>query len=460
MNPNDPRMRLITAALDGEISAAERKKLRRLFRSDPEFLASYRVFRRDKEELSSLAAPVLPVDFSRSVGQALQRLNEKEIDGQRILVPVEKKGGRTFSIQWQLALAFSVAWLLGLTFLASLLVGSGSKQKQTVPVIADSRPNHLPASTKPLASTEDQQVQNGLLDETTNANSAESWTDWLLPDHAADRHLLGKAISSLETSGQTGLEGEGIPIENPSADLLGAPSRPSRELEELSLNLPHIISWNDLGSLSGAFHNLKDKSGTIQLDLPAVEPGQAVEILLALLKAQKKGVVVDGLAMDRLRRGNIRAHYMVVLEDVDSKQLENILKELKSSDVKLSGPKSAQLGSSLVVSSPETARKQLKSMTGWDFGSDVPAKKVRAGAFKDLVEETAQQALKAIESGTSSRIAGKSQTSMPSALVVAFSPYYPAVKTQPQSVEVRRFLEIRQATVKSGLGRAILVFRN
>ena len=460
MNQNDPRMRLITSALDGEISPTDRKRLRRLLRSDPEALSHYQNLRKDKRVLATLAVPVLPVDFSKSVAHALRTISHKQIARQGPISIVSPNSGKP-RIQWPGVLAFSVSWLIGLAILSNWLFRSGFPKESSVPVFAVNGSDQGPDILEKQKPNNNWQVVSGLPKDSEGGIPEEKWADWLLPYSATEENLVGKKYQRAEDNGNhANLSGQGSASKDSVSEILGAPARSSRELEELSLKLPHIIPWNDLGALPSAFNSMKDKSGTIQLDLPAAEPGHAVDALIGVLKAQKKGVVVDGLAMDRLRRGNIRANYIVVLEDIDLKQLEATLSELKNSDGKRSVSKSAQLASSLIVSAPETARKQLKSMTGWDFGSDVPVKSLRAGASKDLEEETAKQAIKAIESGANSRFVGNSRAILPTALVVAYSPYYPAVKTQPQSVEVRRFVEIRQAATKSGLGRAILVFRN
>lgn len=459
MNSNDPRLRLITLALDGELSPTDRKRLRRLLRSDPESMETFRKFREDKRKLAFLSVPVLPVDFSRSVANALSGMNQKHIAQQSCVSPFVRRD-EVRLMRWPSVLALSGAWLIGLVFLAGWLVGSGPHQGQSNPVVADKSSAQEPEWRGTPALGETVQVTGSLPIETGAGSSEESWFDWLAPDAVPARHLAGNAFQPSAERSEFNLKGQGGGGEIPTQDLLGAPARTSRELEELSLKLPRIVPWNDLGDLPSAFQALKDKSGTIQLDLPAMEPGHAVDVLMGVLKSQKKGVVVDSLAMDRLRRGNIRAHYMVVLEEVDAGQLETILRSLKNADGKLPVSKSGQFTPSLIVSAPDSVRKQLKSMTGWDFGTDSTSKIVRAAVSKDLGEETTQQALKAIESGGGSRYSGMVPPSLPTALVVAYSPYYPAVKTQPQSVEVRRFVEVRQASTKSGPGRAIFVFRN
>lgn len=459
MNQNDPRMWLITAALDGEISPTDRKRLRRLLRSDPELLLNYQKLRKDKRSFVSLAVPVLPVDFSRTVADALKRSNPKEIAQKAPFFTMRPKVGVN-RIQWYGVLAFSISWLIGLAILSSLLFRSGNPKDLPPPVFVVNDSKQEPGIRINQNSNENQQVVSELPKE-SDGIPEEKWADWLLPHSATDGNIAENFYPRAEDPGVEAQSiGQGSAGRNRFTEILGAPALPSWELEELTLKLPRMIPWNDLGALPGAFNSMKDKSGTIQVDFPSHEPGHAVDVLIEVLKAQKKGVVVDGLAMDRLRRGNIRSNYIVVLEDIDPRQLEALLTALKNSDGKRSISKSAQLASSLIVSAPDAVRKQLKSMTGWDFGIDVPAKNPKAGVPKDLEEETTKQAIKAIESGANSRIVGNTRAMLPSALVVAFSPYYQAAKTQPQSLEVRRFVEIRQAATKSGLGRAILVFRN
>ncbi len=461
MNQNDPRIRLITMALDGETTPTDRKRLRRLLRSDPELLSYYQKLRNDKRLLASLAVPILPIDFSRSVADALKGQDTKEI-GRQNQATLVNLTGCVSRIPWPTVLAISVSWLIGFVIFSKWLSWAGTQTEESLSDMAVNGSDQGRAIRENQNFNVSRQVVTGSPKDSVDEIPEEKWADWLLPYSATtEGDLIGKSYHEAKfNDNEAILSGQGSVSQHPVHEILGAPALPSRELEELSLKLPRIVPWNDLGVLSGAFNSMKDKSGTIQLDLPAVEPGHAVDVLIGVLKAQKKGVVVDGLALDRLRRGNIRANYIVVLEDIDLKQLEFILGELKNSDGKRAPSKSAQLAPSLIVSVPESVRKQLKSMTGWDFGTDVPVKNLRPGASKDLEEETTQQAIKAIESGANSRTVGNSRPILPTALVVAYSPYYPAVKTQPQSVEVRRFVEIRQAATKPGLARAILVFRN
>lgn len=460
MNTNDSLLRLMTAALDGELSTQERRRLRRLLRMDSAAMALFRKLRDDKRRLAAFPVPVLPIDFSRSVDAFLSETKLKEIASSPSC-PTRVRGRGGLRIQWMGALALGLAWVVGLAFLSTWISVQGSRRETPAHAATQGKGNQgaLDGNTgrerdKNLGPMP---VENDL----ASAPPGESWKDWLsLEPSPADQRADGNDSGNLADSNPKASEGQGGDDASQGRAILGAPARARRELEELTLRLPHIVSWNDLGVFSSAYGQLKDHAGTIHLDIPSQEPGLTVESLLRVMKSQKRGVVVDALAGDRLRRGNVRAHYMVVLEEVNGGQLETILKALQNDTGKAPVSKSGQLSPAMIISSPETVRRQLKSMTGWDLGTETPAKGPKPAISKDLGEETTQQALKAIETGGNGRLAGIGSSSLPTVLVMAYSPYFPAVKTQPQSVEVRRFLEIRQASAKTGHGRAILVFRN
>ncbi|MFM7538654.1 MAG: anti-sigma factor family protein [Planctomycetota bacterium] len=453
MNADDPRMRLLTGYLDGELGLAEKKKLKRFLKSNPEALKTFQKLRADKKALAALPMPVLPVDFGRTVQSALEKRKVKEISKcaphgkSSAVTPIE-------SMSWVAWIAFSIAWLAGLSFMAGWFFSAGTRVNELATISVnqdDNNSENLPRKE----GTPD--FSRSLIAGTGGIETpVDEWTDWLAPETPP---MVAKSDMA-----DPFLQGASLPTQNPGnpeneMGLLGAPAVRAGQLKELSLNLPKILSWNELADMKQVLKALKDSSGTVQVDIPASEPGHAVDSLIAVLKSMRRGVLIDSLAMDRLRRGQIRANYMVVIEDVDDNQLKAIVDALKAADSKLSSGKSGRFGPSLVVSPPDAARKQLKSMTGWDLSLETPNRQIRPPIVKDLGTDTVQQAIKAVEVGGNFRPAPGSPSVIPSALVMVFSPYYPAVKTQPQSVEVKRFVEIRQATTKPPAGRAILLFR-
>lgn len=454
MNADDPRMRLLTGYLDGELSLGEKKRLKRFLRSNPEAFKTFQKLRADKRALVALPMPVLPVDFGRTVQAALENRKVKEIS--KCPPPQGNPSAITpiASMSWAVWIAFSVAWLAGLSFMAGWFFSPGPRVNDLAAISVNQNEvnsgNTVRKEAPPDISHPSFANKGGIV------SPEDEWTDWLAPE-------TPPFVAKSDGTDQF-LQGSSLPTQNPGKSanemgLLGAPAIRAGQLQELSLSLPKILSWNESADMKSVFKALKDSSGTVQVDIPASEPGHAIDSLIAVLKSMKRGVLIDSLAMDRLRRGQIRANFMVVIEDVDDNQLQTIINALKSADSKLPSNKSGRFGPSFVVSPPEAARKQLKSMTGWDFSPDMHNRFAKPPIVKDLGTDTAQQAIKAVEVGGNSRPAPGSASVLPSVLVMAFSPYYAAVKTQPQSVEVKRFVEIRQATTKPPAGRAILLFR-
>jgi hypothetical protein len=256
----------------------------------------------------------------------------------------------------------------------------------------------------------------------------------------------------VEASGQSVHGNTAVPV-------LGAPAVRRNNLEELSLLLPASLSWNELSAVPKTVDAVIGQSGPVQIDLPSADPNRAVELLLGVLKESRRSVMVDGLAMDRVKRGNIRAHFMVLVEDVSSSQLGSILESLRKANEKQGFGKSGQFGPSLIVSSPDAMRKNLRAMVGQDLLAETFVRTSKSVIPRDLEGETAKQALQAVEGGRPSRPSTATTLPVqPTVLVLAYSPYYPAVKSQPQSAEVRKYLESR-ASGKPGAGRALLVFR-
>lgn len=446
MNPHDPRLKLITAAVDGELPLSARRRLKRLLRSDAQALAVYEALRNDKKRLAGYATPVLPVDFSRTVGLALAIPRQVEISR-----PVNSTVQPPF-MTWNKALALSLVWLVGLAFLAYHLV----------PVREPAVDPEISVVSVPPRSGDTELGKGGAADlespefplVVANSRVPDSWSEWLMPP-SVPRSPITPVVNVPPLSGTSGV----LADTSTTLPVLGAPAGRRNSLEELSLLLPASLGWNQLAEVPHTMAAVLGGSGPIQIDLPSSDPNRAMELLLGVLKESQRGVMVDALATDRLKRGNIRAHFLVLIEDVNAVQLGSMLDLLKKANEKQGIGKSGQFGPSLVFSSPDTMRKNLKAMVGQDLLSETLLKTSKPLIPRDLEGDTAKQVVQAVEGGRPSRLAaGPGSSVQPTVLVLAYSPYYPEIKSQPQSLEVRKYLESRPAG-KVGAGRALLVFR-
>jgi hypothetical protein len=450
MSPNDPRLKLITAGLDGELPILARRRLKRLLRSDTEALAVFVALRNDKKMLAGYSNPVLPVDFSRSVGLVLAQARPQRVEisrAQTITV-------RPSLLTWNKALALSLIWLVGLAFLAYRMmpvrapsVESETKIASTNFGVESSESGQRQRESGDLESSEFPRV-------ITNASTPDVWSNWLMPQPEARI----ASVSAAETTPDIGAARQAND-ENQSVPVLGAPAGRRNNLEELSLLLPASLSWNELSAVPKTMAEVIGQSGPVQIDLPSADPNRAVELLLGVIKQSRRGVMVDSLAMDRVKRGNIRAHFVVLIEDVNATQLGLMLESLRNTNDKQGFGKSGQFGPSLIFSSPDAMRKNLRAMVGQDLLAESLIRTSKSVVPRDLESETAKQALQAVEGGrptrSSTSVASQVQ---PTVLVLAYSPYYPAVKSQPQSAEIRKYLESRSSG-KLGAGRALLVLR-
>jgi anti-sigma factor RsiW len=451
MNPNDPRLKLITAGLDGELPLLARRRLKRLLRSDAEAIAMFVALRNDKKMLAGFSNPVLPVDFSRTVGLVLAQAKPQRVEISR----AQKSPVRTRFVTWNKALALSIIWLVGLAFLAYWIIPVRGPLVELDSRIANATPR--------FDGSESVQAVQGLAPEletsefprvVANGAAPDVWSNWLMPE----QETRAASIFPAEKAPQVEASGQSVDG-NTAVPVLGAPAVRRNNLEELSLLLPASLSWNELSAVPKTMDAVIGQSGPVQIDLPSADPNRAVELLLGVLKESRRSVMVDGLAMDRVKRGNIRAHFMVLVEDVSSSQLGSILESLRKANEKQGFGKSGQFGPSLIVSSPDAMRKNLRAMVGQDLLAETFVRTSKSVIPRDLEGETAKQALQAVEGGRPSRPStATTPTVLPTVLVLAYSPYYPAVKSQPQSAEVRKYLESR-ASGKPGAGRALLVFR-
>ena len=448
MNPNDPRLKLITAGLDGELPLLARRRLKRLLRSDAEAIAMFVALRNDKKMLAGFSNPVLPVDFSRTVGLVLAQAKPQRVEISR----AQKSPVRTRFVTWNKALALSIIWLVGLAFLAYWIIPVRGPLVELDSRIANATPRFdgsesVQGLAPELETSEFPRV-------VANGAAPDVWSNWLMPEQETRAASIFPAEKApqVEASGQSVHGNTAVPV-------LGAPAVRRNNLEELSLLLPASLSWNELSAVPKTVDAVIGQSGPVQIDLPSADPNRAVELLLGVLKESRRSVMVDGLAMDRVKRGNIRAHFMVLVEDVSSSQLGSILESLRKANEKQGFGKSGQFGPSLIVSSPDAMRKNLRAMVGQDLLAETFVRTSKSVIPRDLEGETAKQALQAVEGGRPSRPSTATTLPVqPTVLVLAYSPYYPAVKSQPQSAEVRKYLESR-ATGKPGAGRALLVFR-
>ena len=445
---------LVVAAVDGEITSSERRKLREILKTNRQARELLREYREQAKLLSRAKSPPLPCDFASAFRNEPEiRNGNKQADIAPPMIVKDKKAFRdSVALASWVALALSLLMVLGVgyTFLSQTPNNSAFKGETPAPnqsksdlskptkgkvSVASASPTSLPSEKALLTQPEGALGPINPKDFTskdmlsTNAPSKES-------------NPIGLASSGKEIPKPAQGSGEPATTSTPKFNssesaLLTAPYSDAGTLVESSISVPAWISW-DKPQLEP---NLKISSKTLLLEIPCNDSIVVSNQLIQILKNQKKGVLVDRLAQDRLIQKNIRSHFGFCLENVSQTDLEKLLVSLKS-DVENLKNKTAlpPLGKGVALFPAET---ELPPVFQFPHTLEKPS-----GQLSDLkpnpnLSKSPGKPNEGIKKLLQPTLNTQGKVD---ALVLAQSPYYPEVRSSSASQEISLYRKLKSST--------------
>jgi anti-sigma-K factor RskA len=406
---DDRSRELLTAYVDGELSARERKAVMKLLRRSPEARILLRRLQADSDALLELPAPPPAPDVTGSVMQAI---------AQRGLTPGTQRPRPADAVPFWKVFAAAAAVLIvvsGGSFLFFKAVQSG-----------DAR--HNAKSKNP-----DKEKHNSTprIDDLANEQKPPHDLRQLPPEKKDPPQEIVKKPDRKTDADKQERKPDQTPAPEPEREsILAAPSMEVFQPRSADVAVPALFKLRELTQERGRQGLVQElaHSSAFYVEILCREGTIAFPRLQAALKAGGINVVVDQGAASRLKQPEFKTNYMVYLEDVTPEELAKILQPLgqeepkKDKDAKK--PPVAQFNGNdpNLILCPLTAehRRKLSGLLGVD--------------------------------PRSASATGKSSEHL--ALAMVYSPSAP----RQQSTEIKRYLESRKAPRKETL-QVMLVLR-
>jgi hypothetical protein len=435
LSPSD--LELLTAYVDGELSARQRTAVEQLLERSAEARALATRLAEDARRLRSLSRPPLPADFA-------ERLLEQASAGPRPARPVPP-----VSRPVPLWAAAAVAAVL------LLAVGTASYQ------FFSTEPDDAGPPAPRAVAVAERSVEP--TPETPRAVAAAPADEPKPINDPPDPERLPAPTTTVA-------QGDAPPVKDQPASVpetaLASPI-PKLELfrEVEDPRLAVVLKVREL-ELDKARQRLRDelqKGGAYRIEFACAETARAFERVQTALRKQGIRLLIDQTAAERLK-GRGKTNYVLYTENVTSEELLKALQEINEDDQKAEAKRRGDGQFDLLVLNrmATTDHQELSRLLGVDPTKLQPAKpKAPLGVDirKPLAEKTAEQVVQSLQgNGPARPEPGKAAPRGPErlALVLAYNP----VRPRPaQSKEVKAFLDSRQES-RPGTLQMLVVLRN
>lgn len=444
----DRYRQLLTAYVDGELSARQRRYVARLLHRSPEARQLLDRLQHDAHSLRHLPRPHLSADLSVPV---LRTIRERRLTpGQRRSTAVAASPAWMGPLA-SYAAAAAVLFLLGI---ASYLYFAASFAPQAKPEIAQS------SSVDPVpAVSHDVTVSPSHTEKNAKPQTASAATPRPKPDPTPAARLPEVAKKD----------------DPPKQNVSASPPTPPKEetvlterlemfqLDRVPDTLPVVVKVRDLEQEARRKDLLAElrKDSNFRLELPCRHGTKAFERVRQAARTVSLGLIVEKQAQERIKL-KWRTNYVLYLENLTPEQVTRFLQQIGGEDRKLANGKAEEEQIDRLVLTRMTAqqRKELSTLLGIDPTAARPAATGPLGVDprKPLADLTAQQVALALagQGSTPRPDTGKTAEKPPEqfALVLAYNPVRPA----PGSAEIKRFLDSRKPA-RPGTVRVLLVLR-
>jgi hypothetical protein len=429
---------LLTAYVDGELGARQRKAVLRLLRRSAEARTLLRQLQDDAAALRRLPRRRLDEEFPSRVLQAVRdrRLRPGRPGPSRLTPhPVPAWVG--------VALAASILLLIGLgSYL--YFAQTPAEQPTNGPMAQNGTPR---ASDNPLPPPSDHA-----------AVPAPGPKDGQSPPQEVSPSEPPKPSPS---DGSTKPETPRSSPGNPGTDAVLTQPVSGMEMfqpREASVALPVIFKTDELDTAKLKAELLKDNG--FRVEMPCRESTVALERLQAAFKANGFTLLIEQTAQARLKLPKLRTNFVLYAEDLTPDELAKVLQLAGGEDRKAEAKKKGdgQFNGIVLTRMNPADRKELEVLGVPDKPAPKPSGPLGVDPRKPLSETTGDQVAQALagQGSTGRAEAGKPAAKPPERLVLVL-PYNPD-RPRPGSPEVKHFLDTRKPP-RTGTLQVLLVLR-
>jgi hypothetical protein len=433
-------LRLITACVDGELSASQRRRLERLLQSHPEAGQLLARLQADRAALQRLSGPQLDAGFTQRV---LDSLPPRAVPAR-----TRRTVAAAYAVArwWPVAAAATV--VLAINLAAALLVYDLTRPRgRPAEVLA----HHPATATEQAGQARPLDRPRPPADADVSEPTAKGPASFASADAqpqepsapAADEHDRGASYAA--KAGPATAEGKPptpadpvgpIPDDVPFADptiLTAPPGRSPGNFKTLDLRLPLIFDLQQLDSSQIGQRLIPDT--VHHLDIACLDSWRTFEMVQAAGKACDIRLTVEGELSQRLAR-KIPTPCMVYLENVSPELVVRLLSALRADELKneSSQPGQGQIISLMLLPLDEAGRKRLAEALALPPAAlSPPPRQERSPASLDPTRPLAEDTLRSLE-----QLAHKARP--PSAVALI---YVPQRARLPLSRELKQFHDSR-----------------
>jgi hypothetical protein len=415
--------RLLSAYVDGELSARHRKGVERLLKRSPEARELLEKLQDDATQVRNLPRQYTEPGFNARVVRAATRQP-------RPIRQPARMPQRTVPAWVGLAAAAAVVLIIAG---GSYIYFGTQPGKSNRSNLANAVKNNLPPDDGP---------KREMANSSTGANSKHELVG---PVRDSNDVIPHEATANREFVGPE------KPNETPPASALTAPV-PVENMElfqpiEADVRVSLILKMRELDGDKLKAELKKDKA--YRLELPCGDTAKAFARIESAFKTMGTTLVTDQIAQNRLKQAKAKTNYVFYADDLTPEELATLVQNLSAEDVKAEAKKKGDgLFEGLVVNRMrDTDHKELKDLLGVDPRQSTKATPV--DPKKPLSETTGEQVAQNLAGG---KPVGKGMDHL--ALALAYNPERP----RPNSAEIKRFLEGRK-TPRTGTLQLLLVVR-
>jgi hypothetical protein len=424
---------LLTAYVDGELSARQRKGVVRLLERSAEARALLEQLRADAEALRRLPRRGLAADFPDRV---LRSIHARGLNRRRLARPQPQPVPAWVGI----ALAASVLFLIGFGsffYFALTLPDRNSHAEGPPPYVPDDTAGPEAAPKAPAG------------DVPKAGGPPATARDKPRPEPAPPPAPVAKTPE--ETPGPPK-----APAAAETAQALPVPEMEMFPPQPVNVAVSATFKLRDLDG-PRLCDELRKDSG-FRLEAPCPDTARAFERLQAAFKAHGVGLLVEPNARDRLK-GKLQTNLVLYIEGLLPDELAGILQQAGGEDRKAESKHhgDGQFGGLVVTRLSKGDRKELAALLGVDPGQ-VAAPGPGLDPKKPLAEDTAEHLTRTLAGhGGASRTQPNTPAARAAEHLALVLPYNP-VRPRANSDEVKRFLASRKPP-RGGTVAVLLVLR-
>jgi anti-sigma factor RsiW len=424
--------RLLTAYVDGELSAREREAVVRLLDQSSEARELLHALQNDADQLRSLPRQTLAPDFSQRILQAIASRNIKAGHRSPVRVPLYA------SVGFSLATAAAVL----------LLIGFGSY----VYIVTVDRQQR--AKLALMRAADPQATEQRVIESAANVTPAPK---------TELRERLGPPTLQSEAKAAPSAVASGNEVDKSfagtSENLKASPVRPeSRPLKDLELPFVFTCNVRDLNQAAAKqqLQQRLQKGAAYRMDLRCSDTLMAVQRLHKALEAHGVRCVIDrdAGALLKLAMGR-NTPLALYFEDVTADEITTVLQQLGSEDGKPEVRRRGRGVFDVLVLRTMTPEDQQK--VPWELGIDpaqldapMPKEQVRFDSRKPLLSASAKESADRPKGQGGARAESRQpvvQNLERQALVVVYTPGRP----RQISEELKPFLDARKERRAGGV---------